>query len=229
MFCSRLPEAETLLRDVSHRLCSALGEEHPFSLESLHNLAQVLCQKGDLSEAESLLRKVIEGRSKKLGAENPCTLVSMHQLAEVLLKKGRFKEGENLIKKALESQERYLGEDHPDTLIMMDSLARICMAQEELSKALDLFKSVVEEAENSLPPEHLDIAWFRINYGECLMKHGLFQEAEVQLLEGYKSVKAALGERNARIQAPLEVIIDLYNAWDKPTELAAFHALLSSR
>jgi hypothetical protein len=51
-----------------------LGKEHPNTLASMLNLAQMLQAEGDLAGAERLYRLALEGRNRVLGADHPDTL-----------------------------------------------------------------------------------------------------------------------------------------------------------
>jgi 4-diphosphocytidyl-2C-methyl-D-erythritol kinase len=61
-----------------------LGADHPETLGSRSNLANVLGVLGRLEEAESEHRAVLETMVRKLGADHPSTLRSRSNLATVL-------------------------------------------------------------------------------------------------------------------------------------------------
>jgi hypothetical protein len=48
-----------------------LGVEHPSTLSSVNNLAEVFRDQGKYEEAEEMHRRALEGREKVLGAEHP--------------------------------------------------------------------------------------------------------------------------------------------------------------
>ena len=61
-----------------------LGEEHPFKLTTMNNLAGVLGSQGKYKEAESMHRQTLATNKKMLGVEHPDTLTTMNNLALVL-------------------------------------------------------------------------------------------------------------------------------------------------
>jgi hypothetical protein len=65
-----------------------LGPEHPDTLMSMSNLAEVLNRQGKYEEAESMNRQTLARQEKVLGPEHPDTLTSMSNLAEVLTSQG---------------------------------------------------------------------------------------------------------------------------------------------
>jgi tetratricopeptide (TPR) repeat protein len=61
-----------------------LGNEHPWTLMSMSNLAVVLDSQGKYEEAEEMHRQTLELREKVLGKEHPSTLASIYCLAFLL-------------------------------------------------------------------------------------------------------------------------------------------------
>lgn len=56
-----------------------LGEEHPSTLDSMNNLANVLDGLGKYKEAEQMHRQALELKEKMLGERHPSTFDSMKQ------------------------------------------------------------------------------------------------------------------------------------------------------
>ena len=79
-----------------------LGLEHPNTLASMNNLANVLQEQGQWQEAEQIHREVLEVRRIVLGQEHPDTLASMHNLAIVLQEQGQWQEAEQMHREVLE-------------------------------------------------------------------------------------------------------------------------------
>jgi tetratricopeptide (TPR) repeat protein len=63
---------------------SVLGLEHLSTLDSMNNLALVLCIQGEYNEAKTIHQRTLELRKKVLSYEHPSTLDSMNNLAVVL-------------------------------------------------------------------------------------------------------------------------------------------------
>ena len=61
-----------------------LGPEHPDTLISMNNLAEVLRDQGKYQAAEEMHRRALELKGKVLGPEHPSTLASMNNLGLVL-------------------------------------------------------------------------------------------------------------------------------------------------
>jgi hypothetical protein len=67
-----------------------LGPEHPHTLTSMGNLADVLNRQGKYEEAEAMNRQTLVRREKVLRPEHPHTLTSMSNLADVLNRQGKY-------------------------------------------------------------------------------------------------------------------------------------------
>ena len=67
-------EAEDVERQILQSAERVLGSDHPNTLSSMNNLAQMLQAEGDLAGTERLYRLALEGRKRVLGADHPDTL-----------------------------------------------------------------------------------------------------------------------------------------------------------
>jgi hypothetical protein len=76
-------EAETLLLQTLELKKDVLGDDHPDTLASMNNLAEVLCQQGKYTDAETLQLQTLELRKKVLGDDHPSTLARINNLALV--------------------------------------------------------------------------------------------------------------------------------------------------
>jgi len=74
--------ARDLDRDTLQRRQRLLGEDHPDTLESAHNLAADLRELGEVTAARDLDRDTLERRQRVLGQDHPDTLSSARNLGE---------------------------------------------------------------------------------------------------------------------------------------------------
>jgi hypothetical protein len=66
-----------------------LGPEHPDTLRSVNNLAELLRGKGDHAGAEPLYRRALEGNERVQGPEHPNTVKFRQNLAVLLRESSR--------------------------------------------------------------------------------------------------------------------------------------------
>lgn len=94
--------AEKLYQSVMELRERDLGDEHPDTFASWHNLAKLLYRykdrnEGNLQEAERLFRKAFEARERVLGAVHEDTITSLIYLTRLLRGTSRFAEAISLL------------------------------------------------------------------------------------------------------------------------------------
>jgi len=101
----------------------ALGTEHPDTIQSLNNLAELYRNKGDYACAEALYRRVLAIEEKVLGKEHPNMATSLDNLAGLLCCKGDYEGAKSLYRRALAIREKTLGTNHPAVVRYKNNLA----------------------------------------------------------------------------------------------------------
>ena len=121
----RYRASEDLNRRALDTRRSALGEKHPKTLRSMHNVAHVLYSLGKYKESERMHRQTLALREIELGKEHSDTLISMSCLGLVLADQGKYGEAESMHRHTLTLRETVLGKEHPSTLVSMSNLASV--------------------------------------------------------------------------------------------------------
>ena len=173
-----------------------LGKEHPETLNSMNNLANVYQDQGRYDEAEQLHIKALEIRRRVLGQEHPATLSSMNNLAGVYLDQGRHDEAEQLNMKTLEIQRRVLGEEHPDTLASMHNLAWVYRQQGRYDEAEQLNIKTLEIQRRVLGEEHPATLSSMHNLAWVYRLQGRDEEAEKLNIKTLEIKRRVLGEEH---------------------------------
>ncbi len=93
-----------------------LEVEHPDTLASVHNLAQVLRDQGKYDVVEELHRRALKGKEKMLGVEHPDTLTSVYCLAYLLGTQERYEDATVLYQRAIAGYRKTLTSHHPRTI-----------------------------------------------------------------------------------------------------------------
>ena len=159
----RYSDAEPLFRRALEGNERVLGKEHPDTLSSLNNLAELLRMKGDYAEAEPIYRRALEAKERVLGKEHPSTLSSLNNLAFLLYSKGDYAGAEPLFRRALEGCERVLGKEHPDTLSSLNNLALLLKSTGDYAGAEPLYRRALEGCERVLGKERPDTLTIQSN------------------------------------------------------------------
>ena len=121
-----------------------LGPDHPHTLISLNNLAELYWAQGRFGEAEPLYREALQARREVLGPRHPGALISLSNLAALYRAQGRFGEAEPLNREALQARREVLGPHHPLTLASLNNLAELYQAQGRFGEAATLYREAPE-------------------------------------------------------------------------------------
>jgi hypothetical protein len=182
-------------------LSAVLGAEHPATLTSMNNLAEMLWAQGDLSGARALQEQVLAVQRGVLGAEHPDTLTSMNNLAATLWNQGDLSGARALEEHVLAVRRRVLGEEHPDTLISMNNLAETLRGQGDLSGARALQEQVLAVRRRVLGAEHPDTLRSMNNLAATLQAQGHLAEAQALVDAALPVAERTLGAAHPLTQA----------------------------
>ncbi|KAI1158206.1 heterokaryon incompatibility protein-domain-containing protein [Nemania serpens] len=120
----------------------ALGQEHPETLDSMHNLAFVLTCRGEHEEAEALLRKAVPIVERVFGKDHPQTIHSLSCLTTVLRRDGKYAEAEVVLRRIADIKERSFGGGHLETLETTKDLAWILYRQGKYEEISELYRKL---------------------------------------------------------------------------------------
>lgn len=101
-----------------------LGEDHPYTITAMTNLAVTYReQPGRKNDAIPLLENILETQRRVAGEDDPDALKAMLDLAMAYLEVGgREEEARDIQEDVVEKMTKFLGEEHPLTLNAMDNL-----------------------------------------------------------------------------------------------------------
>ncbi len=191
MDAGRYAGAEPLYRRALEGVERVLGKDHPDTLTSVNNLAEILRSKGDYAGAEPLCRRALEGKERVLGKEHPSTLNSANNLAGLLDSKGDSVGAEPLYRCVLEGSERVLGKDHPSTLNIANNLAGLLKRKGDYAGSERLYRRVLEGQERLMGKYHPSTLNSVHNLADLLKRKGDYAGAELlcrRALEGFERV-----------------------------------------
>ena len=115
----------------------ALGPEHPDSLRTLNNLADLLYVTKRYDEAEPMYREALETSQQVLGDKHLETLITMNNFAMLLDATDRNEEASTLSQQAVKEAKQVLGTDHPYTGHFQEVLKEITEKQNTEHTASD--------------------------------------------------------------------------------------------
>ncbi|KAI0451044.1 hypothetical protein F5B21DRAFT_393516 [Xylaria acuta] len=160
-------KSEQLYRKTLELKEKVLGKEHPDTLESMNNLANVLQYQGNYEEAKGMFRQVLELKEKVLGKEHPSTLSSINNFANVLQYQGNYEEAKEMFRQALELKEKVLGKEHPSTLSSINNFANVLQCQGNYEEAEEIYRQTLELIEKVLGKKHPSTLTTINNLAKC--------------------------------------------------------------
>ena len=187
-----------------------LGAEHPDTLASVKNLAELYEDQGRYAEAEPLFKRALEGRERALGLENADTLVSVNNLGVFYFGRGRYGEAELLFKRGLEARERVLGPDHAETFESISNLAALYDDQSRYDEAEVLYRRAVEASGRALGPHHADTLISLDDLAAFLQARGRYREAEPLKRRVLEASERAQGVEDPRTLSRVNKLATLY-------------------
>jgi len=170
-----------------------LGAEHPDTVMSLNNLADLFHRQGKYAEAENLYQRALTIRENVLGVEHPDTAKSLCNLAILYYFQGMYAEAEPLHLRALAIQEKVLGSEHLDTARSLNNLANVYLHQDKYAEAENLYQRALTIRENVLGAEHPDTASSLNNLAIWHKDQGNYAEAEPLYLRALAIQEKVLG------------------------------------
>jgi len=219
MYMGRLQEAEKLFNEGLNLQKRVHGPEHPNTLQAMAALGTLFANQRRFDDAVELLSSALELQRRVLGEDHRNTLQTAGVLAAVYGVKGDSKRMRDLLREILQVQRRVIGEEHLDTLVTRLSLADVARDENRNDDALASYEALAVVFDRAFPDHYLT-GMANQRLGECLMALKRFEEAERSLLQAHRVLSRVLGPEHKRTRNAVKILIDLYEAWNRP-DLAA--------
>src|ERR1700722_368582 len=200
-----------------------LGREHPDTLTSMSNLAEVLSDQGQYEQAEEMHRQALGLRETVLGHEHPSTLTSMNNLAGGLSRQGKYDQAEEMHRQALRLRQRVLGKEHPHTLESMDNLAETLSYQGKYEQAEEMHQQTLRLRETVLGQEHPDTLTSMSNLANVLGDQGKYEQAEEMHRQTLGLREIVLGKEHPDTLASMNNLALILNRQGKYEQAEQIH------
>ncbi|GFH59439.1 hypothetical protein CTEN210_15915 [Chaetoceros tenuissimus] len=189
----RHDEAEPLYKECLANREEIQGQDHPDTLESIHNLAYLYTNQRKFDVAESLYMECLAKQKTILGSDHPSTLHSMNNLAELYHSQGKYDEAEPLYKECIAKRETILGPDHPQTSISMNNLVELYKSQGKYDETESLMKQCLVKREMILGSDHPDTLTSMNELAGFYFSQGKYGEAVHLLKQCLAKCESSLG------------------------------------
>jgi serine/threonine protein kinase len=205
---------------------STLGLHHPDTLQSRGNLASAYEAAGQAARAISIWDKMLPAARTVFGPGHPNTLTICGALASARESLGRWAQAEPLRCELLARRRETAEPLSPVLAGDLAALARNLMRQAKWSEAESLLRECLAIREKTLPD---DCSRFNVmgKLGVSLAMQGKFTQGEPLVIGGYEGLKARdrkLPHRRCDtcLFTAAELIVRMYEAWDKPDQARAW-------
>lgn len=189
---------------------ATVGEEHPFTLKVMTELALGHSTNGHLEEAEELCVRALEISKRTLGRSHWITNRGMSVLLDIYRKQGRLKEAETLGVQTLEFAKTIFGNKDAEIIGNMDTLAAVYSQQGRFKKAEEVSMQLLDVLVHLYGEEHPLTLDCRHHLATTYTNQRRFKEAEdlgVQVLVARRRV---LGERHPDTIDTMDLLIKTY-------------------
>lgn len=188
-----------------------LGPEHPDTILSLNNLAELYYSMGDYVRAESLYRRVMSIQEKVSGLEHPSMAINLTNLATLYYKMGNYANAELFYQQALSILENVLGPEHPKITDILNNLALLHKKLGNYANAESLLQRALAIRENVSGPEHLETATSLNNLAALYDDMGDYANAEPIYQRALSILEKVLGADHPSTAISLNNLATLYH------------------
>lgn len=155
----RYEDAERNLRDALARQRLLFGKSHGDIARTLHSLAMVVAQKGDLKAAIPLLQSAVNMQLELRGTQpHPDLAEQINDLGLLLQENGDYDTAEKLLSRAIEMKRRLLGDKHPEIAMGLNNLAYLLQDKGDLTRAESIYRQALAMQRDLLGDVHPDVA-----------------------------------------------------------------------
>ncbi|KAJ5600860.1 hypothetical protein N7450_001927 [Penicillium hetheringtonii] len=189
-----------------------LGFEHPETLTSASNFANVFHRQGQYKKAEEIHRRILKARETVLGREHPRTLTTVSYLGLIFSDQGKYKEAEGMHRWTLEIREKSFGSNHPHTITSINDLGNILSKQGKHDEAETMHRWVLGKREELLGYKHIDTLTTVNDLGIVLFRQRKYEEAELMHQRAIQARTEVIGSQHPHT---LNSINDLGNVLSK--------------
>jgi len=204
-------EAESLQSECLEIQRRVLGPEHPDTLLSMGNLANLYSALGKHAEEETLMIQALGVQRRVLGPEHPETLRMMNNLAAMYWQLNKLDRSIPLFEEALMLTMNSLGVGHPETLNTLANLGVNYMVAGRLEEALPL----LEESYRAVK-DYPSLRWVGVMLLDDYVRSQRIEQAKVLATELLTEARATLPKDSRQLAVQLVNIarqLLKLNAW----------------
>ncbi len=215
-----------LARERLELLKKRFGDRHPEVVQGLSDVALSQMYLGDFAGAEHTFLQAIDMEIALLGPDHPEVAAARENLGNVYFRSGQLDKTAKNLEVVLAMRRKALGDDSESVARTMANMATVYKKAGNDEAAEKTYREAIPRLADKLGPDHPDVGMTLLGFGDLLRKVGKYPEAETALKRSLDIRIKAFGEENAMAQRTIKLLADLYTAWKKPAQAAAYTARL---
>ncbi len=222
----KMAEAEALFLRALARFEKALGPDHKFTLDTVHNLGALYSQQDKMKEAETMYLRALAGKEKAWGSNHTSTLDTTNNLGILYSDQGKMAEAETMYLRALAGKEKAWGPDHTTTLSTVNNLGGLYSKQDKMGEAEAMYLRALAGFEEAWGPDHTATLDMVNNLGVLYKDQGKMAEAEAMHLRALAGFEKAWGpDHTSTLNTAnnLESCIQIKARWERLRQCTCGH------
>ena len=220
-------EAERAFTQARALAMQELHADHPARLGVATVWAGFLHKRRRFDEHVQVCEEIAAARERLSGPTHPLTLSAWNNLAAGQLERGQHAAAEATFRKVAAAWAALGVREGFEVVVTGQNLTVAVRRQGRAAEAEAMARALRETAVRSLPQEHWLIGVVTKEHGGCLRDLGRFGEAEPVLRDAHAWLAQALGANDYRTQKVVIELVALYEAWQRPDELALWRTRLA--
>jgi tetratricopeptide (TPR) repeat protein/tRNA A-37 threonylcarbamoyl transferase component Bud32 len=196
-------KAERLLTRVMELRKRVLGEEHPDTKNTMHELAELYSSERKYAQAEELFISRLEVQRRTAGETSHFTLGSMEDLADFYYWHCKSEQAEPIYLKMLELQRQTFGHEFPPTI---RRLADMYYEKRRYAEAEPLYIKALDGYERAGSNEGVDTLLATRHLGRIYMGQHKYDDAAPLLIHALEIQRRLFGKEDSDTEAELGLV-----------------------
>ncbi|MFN7978617.1 MAG: serine/threonine-protein kinase [Vicinamibacterales bacterium] len=222
----RHAEAVALYTESVEQARLAFGPRSVQVADRLSPYASALWYAGERERALGVYQKALDLRRETQGPEHPDYAFTLANYADSLVWFGQYERAAAMAREILALRGKTLDDAHPMVAFSMSLLGRCLGPLGQLAEAERWLRDSYALRQRTLPKGHWLLASSRSTLAAHLVLAKRFSEAEALLLPAERELTAALGDDAPTVADARRRLVDLYTAWQRPSDATMWQAKL---
>ena len=223
-YLGRFNDAKGLLEEALSLDVADFGEEHPWTVGKLIDMAQVYEKLGAYDVAKDLYERSLAASVKIYGDNHPDIAAIKSNLGVTYHRLGEYEKARDLLEEVLALTTQYHGENNSigDISVEKSNLAMVYKDLGEYEKALKLLEEALISDKANYGEKHPKVATRQSNLGVVYQDVGQFKQARDLLEQSLTNYKYTFGEQHPAVatgQSNLATVYESLKEYNRAVDL----------